>query len=237
MVSTKDTRNIYQRVAAVRAEVPPLTKDGSLEVNGKTVYKFLAIDDILRAVKPLEVKHGIISVLESAETNYRVATGAQPSDGRVPRSSTSGTGTFTFRYINVEAENPVEDSILVVVPTEAADTSDKTARKLVTQAQKIANITLYNIITGEPDPDSQNGGADNQETTPAPVAKAKATSKPRTVTGKSADIIRQKFIDPVTDPKELEEAKKRVNGLVDVVKGEGLTGEALYAEVLKRLEA
>ena len=188
--AAKKDLNIYQKLAEIRKEIPTLQKNGELSLGSGKGYKFLAVDDVLVAVKPVEEKYGVIVVLEDSEIQYHYNTAIAKEDGRAPAEKVQATGYFTFRAINTEAADPKADSYPFVVPSEGGDTADKSTRKTVTQAQKIAYITLYNLITGEPDPDGSEGAnAPEAAEKPVPqaVAKAQAASKPAPATKGSTE--------------------------------------------------
>lgn len=178
-------KNIFQKIAAIQAEIPTLQKNG-VGPQAQGSYKYLSVDDIFVAVKPLEEKHGVIVVMEEPQVGFHYNTAADKGDGRVPKEATQAFGTFGFRAINTEADDPFADSYYFTVPAEGADSSDKAIRKTVTQAQKIAYITLYRIITGEVDPDAQDGAADVQSEPSAVDRKVEAARKPATGAAKPA---------------------------------------------------
>ena len=154
MATTDKVPAIYGKVNEIRKKVGRIAKNGTgPQTQGS--YKFLAIDDILEAVKPLEDELGVISYPVHHEVTFHYNTAADKNDGRVPRENVQGLVDFTFRYVAAEDGSHID----VSVPGEGIDSQDKATRKATTQAQKIANILLYNIITGEEDPDSQDGGA------------------------------------------------------------------------------
>lgn len=157
-VATTKPKGIHAKILEIRKRVPVLSKNG-VGPSTQGGYKFLSIDDILAAVVPLENELGVISYLTSSEVVFHYNRATDKGDGRVPKESTQGFGNFVFRFVDVD--NP-ESFIDVDVPAEGADTSDKATRKTVTQAQKIAKITTYDLITGEADPDAEDGAAENQ---------------------------------------------------------------------------
>lgn len=231
MTETKtEVPAIYTAIATIRKDLPTLSKNGT-GPSTQGGYKFLSIDDILTAVRPLEVREGVISYPVQSDTGYHYNTALPRDDGRKPSEAVQAIGTMVFRYVAIADGSHID----VEVPAEAMDTSDKATRKYVTQAQKIANITLYNIITGEPDPDSQDGGAE-VASAPNPVAsKVAAAREPRTAPKRedtpSQKIIREKYVDTgkVTQARAVEMTKTAQQG--------GLKGEDAYAAVLKILVA
>lgn len=152
-----ETKDIYTAIAKVREELPNIQKNG-VGPSTQGGYKFLAVDDILEKVRPLENKHGIISYPVEHSVEFHYNTAADKNDGRVARENVQGLVNFVFRYVAVSDGSYID----VSAPGEGIDSQDKATRKATTQAQKIANILLYNIITGEQDPDGLDGGADAQ---------------------------------------------------------------------------
>ena len=156
------------------------------------------------------------------------------NDGRVPRENVQGLVDFTFRYVAAEDGSYID----VSVPGEGIDSQDKATRKATTQAQKIANILLYNIITGEEDPDSQDGGAAAQN---APAGQSPAQRQ----------IDKARAATPAAKGNsELDDLKKKVRDAIDAgkVKREdaiskqeeikartGKTGLELQKELVKAL--
>lgn len=218
---------IYGAIANVRKEMPMLAKNG-VGPSTQGGYKFLAIDDILAAVKPLEDQNDIISYLVNSEIDfhYNIAPETGKEGGRVRKESTQGFGTFTFRYVSTKDGSFVDH----VVVAEGADSSDKSTRKTVTQAQKIANITLYNIITGEEDPDAVAGGND--------VSEAPRQNVPAPAPAPKKETWMQKVKTDFIDTNKVSKDKAReVRDNLKAEKGNsGLTGDALYEKVYARLE-
>ena len=56
-----ESKNIFQRMAAVTAELQTVAKNLTVSTGGKNSYKAVSERDIIDAVKPIEVKHGIYS--------------------------------------------------------------------------------------------------------------------------------------------------------------------------------
>jgi hypothetical protein len=175
---------IYAKIAEVRKKLPVLAKNG-VGPSAQGGYKFLSIDDILSAVVPLENELGIISFPVENHTEFHYNTGEIVPGGRAPKENTTAMSWFVFRYVDVSDGSYID----VPVTGEGTDSQDKATRKATTQAQKIANITVYNLITGEPDPDSQNGADSNTASTPAPpaVTKAQAPRRPTRPTAAAKD--------------------------------------------------
>ena len=152
------SKNIYQRMAAITAELRTVAKNLTVPTGGKNSYKAVSERDILDAVKPLEEKHGVYSypvkrtVLESnlleSESSYTDAKG---------NTTTKQLTTFmtrietVYRFVNVD--DPI-DYIETVTFAEGIDSQDKGSGKAMTYGDKYALMKAYKISTGD-DPDEK----------------------------------------------------------------------------------
>lgn len=144
-------RNIFQRLAAITAELQTVSKNLMVETGKGKGYKAVSERDIIDAVKPLEEKHGVYSypcgrrVLESqtleSESTYQ---------GSVTKRTTFFTRIeTTYRFVNVD--DP-QDFIETVTFAEGIDSQDKGSGKAMTYGDKYALMKAYKISTGD-DPD------------------------------------------------------------------------------------
>ena len=170
-----DNRNIYQRMAAITAELRAVAKNLTVPTGGKNSYKAVGERDILDAVKPLEEKHGVYSypagrnVLES-----NILETEKTYNGQTTKTTTFMTRIETlYRFVNVD--NPTE-YIETVTFAEGIDPQDKGSGKAMTYADKYALMKAYKISTGD-DPD-QDASEDKhyKRTSPTP---SKPTKTPR----------------------------------------------------------
>jgi len=139
--------NIFQRMSKVTAEISAVAKN--LEVGfGSNKYKAVGEADILAAVKPIEVKHGVYSY-----PLYREIV----ESGTMEKETKSGKSVqlymrikVTYRFLCID--NP--DSYLDIESFgDGVDTQDKAPGKAMTYADKYALMKAYKIITGDdPDP-------------------------------------------------------------------------------------
>ena len=152
-------KNIYQRMAAVTAELQTVAKNLMVETGKGKGYKAVSERDIIDAVKPLETAHGIYSypcgrkVLESqtleSESTY---------NGNTTKKTTFFTRIeTTYRFVNVD--DP-EDYIETVTFAEGIDSQDKGSGKAMTYADKYALMKAYKISTGD-DPDQTASTEEN----------------------------------------------------------------------------
>ena len=143
--------NIYQKMAAITAELRTVGKNLMVETGKGKGYKAVSERDIIDAVKPLEEKHGVYSypcdrqVLEShmleSENTY---------NGNTTKKTTFFTRIkTTYRFVNVD--DPGE-FIETVTFAEGIDTQDKGSGKAMTYGDKYALMKAYKISTGD-DPD------------------------------------------------------------------------------------
>lgn len=149
--------NIFQRVAAITAELGTVAKNLSVKAGGGS-YKAVSERDIIDAVKPLEEKYRVYSypsnrvILESEtlenEKNY---------NGNITKSTTFFTRVQTeYTFLNIDKP---EERFTTIVFSEGIDPGDKGSGKAMTYADKYALMKAYKISTGD-DPD-QNPSEEN----------------------------------------------------------------------------
>lgn len=165
---------IIEKMHKIQSELPRLAKDGDFD-GGAVQYKFLAVDDVVKAVRPLMNKHGVVMTPQVCESRIEVLRG-EASGARPPKEKIHLF--LTVDYTFHDAEDGSNYSIRVV--GEAADGGDKGVRKAMTSAQKIALIQAFSIETGEPDEHelSDPGADDVQAPEPAAVQQAKRKAAP-----------------------------------------------------------
>lgn len=139
--------NIYQKLAAITAEMAIVAKNLNVDTGKGKSYKAVSERDILDNVKPMEEKHGVYS--------YPVARETLESE-RLETETQYGTKTTfytriktTYRFVNVE--DP-QDFIETVTFSVGLDSGDKGDGKAMTYGDKYALMKAYKISTGD-DPD------------------------------------------------------------------------------------
>lgn len=146
--------NIYQKMSAITAELSAVAKN--LEVGvGKNKYNAVGEADVLRAVKPLENKHGIYSypfsrkIIESGTIESETVDYATKE--KIVKRSLFERIETVYRFVNIEAPEEVID---ITTYGDGIDSQDKSVGKAMTYGDKYALLKAYKIITGE-DPDQQ----------------------------------------------------------------------------------
>lgn len=155
------SKNIYQRMAAITAELQTVAKNLTVQTTKTSSYKAVSERDILDAVKPLEEKHGVYSYpcgREILESN--LLESESEFQGKVTKRTTFMTRIMTtYRFVNVDDPN---DFITTVTFAEGIDAQDKGSGKAMTYADKYALMKAYKISTGD-DPD-QNASEEKRYT-------------------------------------------------------------------------
>ncbi|MBR5202672.1 MAG: ERF family protein [Clostridia bacterium] len=143
--------NIYQKMAAITAELRTVAKNLTVQQTKTSSYKAVSERDILDAVKPLEEKYGVYSypcgrrILES-----NLLESESEFQGKTTKKTTFMTRIeTTYRFVNIE--NP-DEFMETVTFAEGIDTQDKGSGKAMTYADKYALMKGYKISTGD-DPD------------------------------------------------------------------------------------
>lgn len=149
-------KNLFQRMAAITADLQTVAKNLSVETGGGNSYKAVSERDIIDAVKPLEAAYGVYSypvareLLESqtleSETSYTDRSGGTK---RTKKTTFFSRIKTVYRFVNID--DP-EDYIETVTFAEGIDAQDKGSGKAMTYADKYALMKAYKISTGD-DPD------------------------------------------------------------------------------------
>lgn len=155
--------NIYQRMSAVTSELETVAKNLTVST-GKNSYKAVSERDIIDAVKPVEIKHGIYSYPYSRDI---CESEMLEKDGQYGKSTQFFTRLKTvYRFVNIDQP---QEYIDITSYSTGLDSGDKGEGKAMTYGDKYALMKAYKISTGD-DPD-QNPSE--------PAAYTKASSGPR----------------------------------------------------------
>lgn len=147
-----DNKNIYQKMSAITEEINRVAKNLTVGV-GKSAYRAVGEADVLAAVKPIEIKHGVYSYPVSREiVETDVLTTTTEYDGKTTENKRLFMRVKTvYRFVNID--NPVE-YIDITTYGDGIDSGDKGCGKAMTYADKYALLKAYKIETGD-DPDQQ----------------------------------------------------------------------------------
>ena len=106
-IEAEDSATLYAAIANVQVEMPSLKKNSTANL-GKFKYKYVTLDEIWAALRPLLTKHGLIVVntMDGAMLKtslIHVATGekidcAFPIDAKQPPQQLGSAFTYARRY-------------------------------------------------------------------------------------------------------------------------------------------
>lgn len=154
--------SLYERINRVKRDCHRLKKTGT---NAHFGYKYATESDISDMLRPLMAEHGVCLLYKGPEREtVSIEWGEKQALYRV-----------WVRYELVNVDNPAEREVLVC-PGEALDSQDKGMNKALTAAAKYAWLKIFDISTGEPADDPDNGGG--TEPVKPKISRAKTEPKP-----------------------------------------------------------
>jgi hypothetical protein len=186
--------NIYEKMAAITADLQTVAKNLTVTTSKTASYKAVSERDILDAVKPLEAKHGVYSYPMSREIlESHMLESENEFQGKVQKKTTFMTRIQTiYRFVNTEKPDEFIDTITFA---EGIDPQDKGSGKAMTYADKYALMKAYKISTGD-DPDQDESR--EQRYTPAPAAKPAQKPAPKlTYRQRVLNFLTEKNLDKV----------------------------------------
>lgn len=135
-ISSTEKREIFAAMSQVMAEIGPISKARS---NTMQNYKFRGIDDIYNAIQGPLSRHGVFCTPEVLE------------EKREERQTRDGKGVLIYTILKIRYTFHASDgsNVSAVVIGEAMDSSDKSANKAMSAAQKYAFLQIFNIPTEE----------------------------------------------------------------------------------------
>ena len=139
---------IYERIAAIMAEVPAIGKNNQ---NQEQRYRFRGIDDVYNSLHPLFVKHQVFTTSEILNKNREVWTN---KNGTIMIEFTL---QVKYRFTAIDGS-----SIETETMGQAMDSSDKASNKAMSMAHKAAILQIFMIPTVDIE--------DADATTPEPQA-------------------------------------------------------------------
>lgn len=142
--------NIYQRMSAITKDLAVVAKNLSVETGKGKSYKAVSERDIIDAVKPVEIEHGVYSYPYSREIiESQMLT--QETQNYGTRTQFYTKLMTTYRFVNVDKP---EEFIDITSYSVGLDSGDKGDGKAMTYGDKYALMKAYKISTGD-DPDAK----------------------------------------------------------------------------------
>ena len=145
--------NIYEKMAAITAELQTVAKNLVVQQTKNSSYKAVSERDILDAVKPLEAKYGVYSYPASRKIlESHMLESENTHNGNTTKKTTFMTRMETvYRFVNTEKPEETFDTTTFA---EGIDSQDKGSGKAMTYCDKYALMKAYKISTGD-DPDQE----------------------------------------------------------------------------------
>lgn len=164
--------NVFQTIAAVKADLGAVSKNGKMEGFGQS-YKFRGIDDVINALHTPLHTHGLVIA-----PNLRSITQEHEQGNKKNQTRT----VVEFEWL---IAGPEGDSFTAATSGEAMDTQDKGSNKAGTAAYKQLLTQLLAIPFETDDPDNYQPNppqSPSQEEKPAskPVSKTEPAKKTET---------------------------------------------------------
>lgn len=154
---------IYQAIIGVMADIGAIGKD---KKNAQQGFKYRGVDDVMNALQPVMVKHGLFVVPEII-------------DQKREERQTSRGGNLIYSVCTVRYTFYAKDgsSVQCVVIGEGMDSGDKATNKAMSIAFKYACFQVFCIPTEEmkdPDAEVHEVAPKNEHTKDPKIAAAKA---------------------------------------------------------------
>lgn len=175
---TDTTKNIYQRIAAVTAEVKAFEKDGT---NPQFHFRFASIEQVVAVIQPICIKYGIC-LIQEATTDGTVHE--FPGSKGINHISTC---TVITHAINMD--DPT-DQVTTTMPGQGYDSLDKGISKAISGGRKYAIYGLFNMHAGDEEPDASHGAPPQQRQAAKPQP-ARSAQKPPKATGPPTETAKR----------------------------------------------
>lgn len=169
--------NIYQRIAAVMADVGYVQKDG--RIKGGPGYTYVRHDDVVRKLRPAIIKHGLVAL-------------ASVVPDSVTQDGNRTTAITELRLVNTD--NPSECVTLHALGY-GIDTQDKGPGKAASYGKKYALLQAFLLETGDdPEQDAIEYSAQVEpeqlkEPEPAPPAAEPAPASPDAAAERKQSLV------------------------------------------------
>ena len=141
--------NIYEKLLKITEELNTVKK-GLTVGSGSYGYKAVGEADILKAVKPLEIKHGVYSYpLTRNIVSQEILT--TEKNGKESTKFFMRVETI-YRFVNIDEPSEFVDQVSY---GDGVDSLDKSPGKAMTYSDKYSLMKAYKIMTGD-DPDQKH---------------------------------------------------------------------------------
>ena len=162
--------NIYQKMLLATAQIEKVAKNLRVEM-GRGSYKAVSEADVLAAVKPIEIEHGIYSfpVARNVIETATLTTSKEYNGNKTESNQLFMRLETVYRFVNTEKPDEFID---ITTYGDGIDSGDKAPGKAMTYADKYALLKAYKIETGD-DPDKE-GSAELKKVDNAKKAEVKA---------------------------------------------------------------
>lgn len=131
--------NLLQRISAIQGAVTTVEKGAN--VNDQ--YDAVTHDDVTKMLRPLMVKYGVVSFIR-LKSSEMIDLGVKWKSRQLYQLRAK----FVITYVNVD--DP-DDCVAIPVEAHADDAGDKGPGKVLSYAQKYADLKTFRINTGEDD--------------------------------------------------------------------------------------
>lgn len=142
--------NIYERLLLISTDLQTVAKNLEVSMGKAGKYKAVGEADVLRAVKPLELKHRVYSYPIEREIIESGTIESVDYNGN-PKKQLFERIRVVYRFINIDKP---EEFIDITSYGDGIDSGDKSVGKAMTYADKYALLKAYKMVTGD-DPDQE----------------------------------------------------------------------------------
>ena len=221
--------NIYQRIAAVMADVGYVQKDG--KIKGGPGYTYVRHDDVVRKLRPAIIKHGLVALASVVPES-------------VTQDGNRTTAITELRVVNTDNPN---ESVTVHALGYGIDPQDKGPGKAASYGKKYALLQLFMLETGDdPEQDAieynarvepEQPKAAEPEPTPPPAEPAQASHETAAERKQSLVSLAKRAGAPLADVAKYlayHYQVRKFEALPDELQVEVLTDWAEKAELVKQ---
>ena len=199
--------NIYQKMLLATAQIEKVAKNLRVEM-GRGSYTAVSEADVLAAVKPIEIEHGIYSypVARNVIETATLTTSKEYNGNKTESNQLFMRLETVYRFVNTEKPDEFID---ITTYGDGIDSGDKAPGKAMTYADKYALLKAYKIETGD-DPDKE-GSAELKKVDNAKKVEVKAD--------RIDDVSFKKIVNHMTPTEVLATAEYfKIKSLADLTK-------------------